>query len=355
MTRHALRGLVLFVPLGLFAASEARAQDAPDRVTVRNPKDGTTRTFDGQLTVSAAGFQVVAGKKVAATFHPDDVVKVAIGDLPGVDRGQMLATVAKEEKRDWDGARAGYEDLLKKAPAGQDRTKRYLTFKKALMAHRAVDELDYEKGWKERSDAMAKTWADFLLDPKTTWEVWPAVRAVSRVYTERGEFAEAARTWARVAKNAELPPDARAEAALQEIDFQIRAKQYAPALAATGELLKSAVGTQKERLTIYQLAARAGSDNKLPEGVEQIKAEMNKSKDATTHATGYSLMGELYAAAGKPRDAMWSFLWVETVLNQDREEVFKAVARLAALFEQQADEDQVKKYRDKLKRHRTSF
>jgi hypothetical protein len=67
------------------------------------------------------------------------------------------------------------------------------------------------------------------------------------------------------------------------------------------------------------------------------------------------MMGELYLADGKPRDAMWMFLWVETVLNQDREEAFKAIVRLHDLFAAQMDEEQTKKYQDKLKRFRSTF
>ena len=155
-------------------------------------------------------------------------------------------------------------------------------------------------------------------------------------------------------KNAELPPDAKLEAAIQEIDLQIRGKAYSAAGAAATELAKTAAGAKKDRLAIYEIAAAAGGGKPL-DGIDKIKAEMNKTKDASVHATGFSMMGELYLAGGKPRDALWEFAMVETVLNQDKDEAFKAIARLAELFEAQADEDQKAKYRDKLKRFRATF
>jgi hypothetical protein len=356
MNRFALRGLLLALLL-VFAASAARAQNAPDRITVRQ-KDGTAKTFDGTFSATAAGFQIVAAdKKVLATVNPDDVLKVVIGDLPGADRPLVQAHAAKEEKRDWEGARKGYEDLLKKAATAPDRTKRHLEYKRALMTQRVADELDYEKDWAAKADEAAKEWTGFFTEyaPKGGWELWPATRSQARIFIERNKFDEAARAWNRLGKSADMPPDAKAEAALQELDLNIRTKDYGKAEGAAGELLKSAIGSRKDRLAIYELAAKHGAKSKFLEGAEAIRAEMNKTKDAGVHATGFSMMAELYLAGGKPRDAMWSFLWVETVLNQDREEVFKAISRLANLFEAQMDDDQLKKYRDKLKRYRSSF
>jgi hypothetical protein len=82
---------------------------------------------------------------------------------------------------------------------------------------------------------------------------------------------------------------------------------------------------------------------------------MDKTKDPTVHATGFALRGELYLAAGKPRDAMWEFLWVETVMNQDRDEVFKALVRLADIFEAEPNEEKGRFYRDKIKRFRAAL
>lgn len=354
MKRFALRALLLALLVAL-ATPDARGQNIPDKVSVRQ-KDGTSKTFDGTFTASAAGFQVIAAdKKVVATVNPDDVLKVAIGDLPGTDRPLILANATREEKRDWENARKSYDDMLKKAATAPERTKRFLDFKRNLMAQHVTDELPYEKDWAVKADDCAKEWGVFFASYPSGWELWPATRAQTRIFVERGKFDEAARAWARLAKNPEMPADAKTEAAIQEIDLNLRAKAYPGALATASALVKTAAGSRKDRLTIYEIAAKAGSDGKPLEGVEKIRAEMNKSKDPTVHATGFSMIAELYLAGGKPRDAMWSFLWVETVLNHDRDEVFKAMARLANLFETQADDEQLKKYRDKLQRYRTTF
>jgi hypothetical protein len=356
MKRQAIRGLVMFGLLTLVVDS-ARAQNILDSVTVRDRKDGTTKTYTGTLRVGPTGFEIVnAEKKTIANINPDDITKMLIGDLPGVDRTQIQAANSKEEKKEWSAARDIYAEQLKKA-VGQERSKRFLEFKKVLMTNRIVDETDADKGWKEKADECIKDWNSFLLAPDTKlgWEQWPAVRAMTRLQIERGKYEDAATAWGRVSGNTNMPPAARTEASLQEIDSLVRGKSYSAAATTAAEQIKTAAGAKKDRLVIYEIAARAGADGKMQDGIDKIKAEMNKTKDASVHAAGFSMMGELYFANGKPRDAMWMFLWVETVVNQDKDDAFKAISRLAEVFEAQMDEEQATKYRDKLKRFRTNF
>ena len=282
-------------------------------------------------------------------------MKIAIGDLPGVERGFILNAETKEEKKDYQGARAVYEDLLKKA--GRDaRSQRYLEFKKLSLTNKIVDDAP-AKDWKEQAEKLAKDWNAYLLGEETKkgWEQWLATRAYTRLLIGLGRYDDAAHAWGRVSKNANMPPGARLEAAIQEIDCQIRSKAYSAAATAAAELLKTAAGTKKERLTIYEIAAEAGGSGKPLDGIDKIKAEMNKAKDASVHATGFSMMGELYLAGNKPRDAMWMFLWVETVVNQDKDETFKAISRLAGIFDAQMDDEQSNKYREKLRQFRSTF
>ena len=58
--------------------------------------------------------------KVVATVAPDDVVKVAIGDLAGVDRPVISGLNSKEDQKDYDAVRTGYLDLFKKSAAAPE-------------------------------------------------------------------------------------------------------------------------------------------------------------------------------------------------------------------------------------------
>ncbi|AWM35636.1 hypothetical protein GobsT_66810 [Gemmata obscuriglobus] len=376
MKRHIIRSLALF-GLVVAAAATARAQNAnPDTIEIRNRKDGTTKSYRGYLKVGPAGFQVLTGDKLdkaSEPIAPDDIVKVTVGDLPNI-KTEVLAAVREKEDaalkvkgnksatKEYADAVTAYRELGK-ASGLPDRTKRYLDFKVVSLNQRPVDEMDAadpagKEAWGKAADKVAADWKDFISTynaaGKMGWEVWSAARIATRVQTERGKYDEAASVWGSLRRSKELPADARLEAGLQEIDFQIRAKAYSNAsLSAADPDMQKATGSRKERLAVYELAAKAGGEGKPLDGVDKIKAAMDKTKDPTVHAAGYAMMGELYLAAGKPRDAMWMFLWVETVVNQDKDEVFKAIARLTELFDAQTDEDQSKKYREKIKRFRS--
>jgi len=182
------------------------------------------------------------------------------------------------------------------------------------------------------------------------------VRACTRLQVQRGKHEEAAPLWERMATSSELPADAKLEAGLQAIDAQIRGKVYANAVLGTDKLLATAAGATKDRLAIYSIAAKAGADNKPLDAIPKIQAEIDKTKDPSVRATGYGMIGEMYLLGNKPRDAMWAFLWVEAVFNQDKDEVLKAMSRLTDLFAGPLmDEDRTKTYREKLKQFRDTF
>jgi hypothetical protein len=221
------------------------------------------------------------------------------------------------------------------------------------MSARAADATADDAGWKGKAETAAKLLEDYLIANKTGWELWPVARTAARLQMELGDYQKAARTWGALAQNNDMPADLRQEAGLQEIDVLIRGKQAAVASDRVGKLLPGApAGPVKDRLTIYQLAAKTIDSPDPSGGVGAIEAEIAKTKDPDVRAVGYGMIGELYLAADKPRDAMWAFLWVEVVYRQDRDEVAKALVRLAECFRLQNDEERMNAYRDKLRTYR---
>ena len=78
-----------------------------------------------------------------------------------------------------------------------------------------------------------------------------------------------------------------------------------------------------------------------------------------TRGAGYSALGEVYVRHGLWREAMWAYLWVDVVYNQDRDEQVKAVSRLVQIFgvlkEKSGDgeKDRAETFRDRLPRIRS--
>ena len=211
----------------------------------------------------------------------------------------------------------------------------------------------------EGGGGVAKAWRQFLAGvQRPGWELWPAARARTRLQIELGKFDDAARALEqarRATRTAAGRPAGGGAPGDRPADPRqgVRRRRGRP----PAELLKTAAGAQKERLDIYEIAAKAGGDGKPLDGVDKIKAEMEKTKDPSVHATGFSMMGELYLAG---EQAAGRDVGVPVGGNGaepgQRRGVQGASSRLADMFETaQMDEDQARKYRDKLKRFRGTF
>lgn len=358
MIRQAARGaLALVLVAAVLDSAGFGRQGTADKVSYRDKKDGTIRTVDGELKPGPAGFQVVEKGKVNATVAGNDIVRVVPGDLPGLERTtDVLPMLALEDKKDYTKARDGYLALQKKVANPQEKTRRYLEFKVATLAAKVADDTADDANWQAKADEAVTLLGQFLTAYPTGWEAWPVGRTEARLQFESGKFQEAARTWAKLAASKDLPADLKQDAALQEIDALIRGKRAGDASARIGELLKSApAGPVKEKLAVYQAAAKAVEGGSPDEGAKLLQAEVEKTKDPAVRAVAYSMLGEVYMAADRPRDAMWAFLWVEVVYNQDRDEVAKAMSRIADSFKAQGDDDRHKASREKLRRFRLTL
>lgn len=369
MNRSAYGAIAAAFAVMLVIATGAGQQPAAvlDRVTVRSTakKDGSTVIHEGKLKLSPVGLQVFSGEKLdkATTISFADIVKFEPGDLPGVNREDMLSQLKLEGNRarkDCETARGVYVNMLKKAAGAPESTKRHLEYRIALMSTKIADLSGDDEKWAELAEVAVKEWTSFLTGYRSGWEIWPAARTQARLFVEQGKFDEAAKLWGRMAKNPELPPDLKLEASIEEIDAQFRAKAFSTAASLAAELGQStAPGVAKDKLAIYERAAKAAEgglkQDSVQPVVDDIKKRIGGSKDASVRAVGFSVSGELDLLANRPRDAMWEFLSVETLYNSDKDEVLKAMCRLVQSFQAQMDEDRRKQYRDKIRHFRGSF
>ena len=241
-----------------------------------------------------------------------------------------------------------------------EATRRYLEYRVAMMSTKIADDCGDDEKWAENADVAAKELSGFLAGYKSGWEIWLAAKTLARIYAEQNKFDDAARMWGRLAKNPELPASLKLEAGIEEVDAQFRSKAYSTAATLAEGLGKStAPGAAKDKLAIYERAAKAADSGLKESTAKTVVAEIEKkiaaSKDPTVQAVGFSAIGELYLLMNRPRDAMWSFLWVETVKNQDKDEVLKAMCRLVLAFKAQTDEEMQKKYRERIRRFRATF
>lgn len=334
-----------------------RQGSSPDTVHFRDRKnDYQVTTVRGEIRESPKGIEVLSAGKVTATISPEDIVRVEYSRLPGLSDTDRLKSNSLENKdardaKDILATRTAYSDMIKSG--GSDpKTRRFLDFREAMWAARVADSKmgpDFETEAKAAIDKLTL----IARTANKSWEVWPASLTAARLQAEIGKHNDAASTLANLARTPDLPTPLKYQARLAELDVLLRSNRLAAEPVAselTADKAFPATGPLKEKLTIYQNILKAPPPKegaKAPEivAIEQIVA---KTTDFSVRATAHNALGEYYLSNDRPRDAMWEFLWVETVFNQDREQVIKAVSRLGEVFDKLGDKDRAEAYAQKL-------
>jgi hypothetical protein len=353
----ALFGLTTLVSVE-FASGQPGA--TPDTVHYRDrKKDNQVVTVRGETKESAKGIEVLINGKVAVTVSPADVVRVDYGRLPGLADADRLGAITLENREIRDGkdlaaARTAYTDMLKAAGGSDQRTRKFLEYREAMWTARVADTKTGADFQTEAKRAIDKLSAFIRAYPKS-WEVWPATTVTARLQNEIGKANDAAATWGALGKNPDLPADLRYLARLGELETLLQSNPLA-AQPAADDLAKDrgfpATGPLRDKLTVFQAVLKAPppKEGPKPAEVKSVEDVVAKTTDPGVRAVAHNALGEYYLANNRPREAMWEFLWVETVYNQDKDELVKAVARLAHVFELLGDKERADQYRDKLPR-----
>ena len=324
--------------------------------TVRSfdPKDGKEESLDYEVKKeSPAGIEVVTGGGLK-TIPPNLIVQVSYRGLPGVTLDQ-LTNLGIQEDNDPANAAQRYKELAAKA---SDRTKRFLEFRGAMAALKATGRKSGAE-FEAEADATAKLLAEIGQRYNNSWEVWPAYRAAAQLRLELGQYSAAAKLQGQLAATPGLPADLRRDARFAEVGALLRAGQTKEAQTIINTMLAEPdfprTGRHRQMATLYSLATKApapqevdGKPVKPATTIKAIEEAIAQSSEPEAKAVGYGLLGDLYLAHGFPRDAMWSYLWVDLVFPEGKEERLLAVRRLASVFETLGEKERAEQYREKL-------
>jgi hypothetical protein len=218
---------------------------------------------------------------------------------------------------------------------------------KAMQAEEATG-TDKATATKDAIDALT-AYRDKYPD---SWQYTHAARKIVDLQMDVGDFAAAGRTLDSLTRMPELPKSMKEDLELQLIDVLMRTNQTSQAVSKI-KAIKAALpanSPQAKRLEVYEIGATSGG-KELSKVIGDLEAIASKTTDNGLKALAYNTMGDLYKSSGKPRDAMWSYLWVDQVYFQDRSEHLKAVDRLARLFKEDlTDPKNQTRYEEKLQR-----
>ena len=344
----------LTVCLALFAigivALIATAQPnagLPDKVFAFDKKTGKVVSVEGTFKESPSGIVVSVGGKEKARFTSAEIVKIELGDLPGLNADDKGNLFNLENEKDFEKASRGYGILAKKSQPNE-RLNRTMEFRELMALVKATEAKD-ESGFKSSVPAIADRLATFARANGKSWEVWPATMSAARLLAGLGQHDKAAGLLASLANTPDLGAELKVEAKLAEVDCLLRSANPAAGRNAVESLSKEkdvpTAGSARERLSLYDLWAKAPTP-RTDESMAKLQASIDAAKSPIARAIGFNIRGELYLAGGSPRDAMWEFLNVEVVYNQDKDEVTKAMRRLVEVFEAVGDKDRADQYRE---------
>jgi hypothetical protein len=324
------------------------ALKADDRVEYKDAKDRTkTIVVTGQIVDD--GFTTLklkttaGGKEVAIPVA--DVVRLNFQLPPAVtvEAGPVLSA---EDKGEYTKAIDGYKAILPKM-AGSDKAKRHVEFKIATLTAALAAEQATQVT--PAIDLLKK----FLATNTTTWHTAVAARQLINLQVKANDAGGALATadaWAKIDK---LPKEAKLEADLAKVDILFQSKKLPETKTKIAEVLKTVAPTDpaKLRLDMYTLATEAMEANtSAADAAKKIEDAIAKANDPTIKAAGYIILGDTYLNKNQPRDAMYSYLWVDVVYNTDRAEQSRALERLVRIFELDSmkDAERSKLFRDKL-------
>ncbi|HLW68691.1 MAG TPA: hypothetical protein VKS79_25460, partial [Gemmataceae bacterium] len=244
-------------------------------------------------------------------------------------------------------ALAGYRKVLSSLKDDRsNKLQRHLHYKIAMLVAGQAES-------KEDKLAAAEELDKFRKANPNSWQLVSVVRQLAAIWIENGKSEEAAKAFDDLAKVPNLSKEVKQEVELAVIDVLMQAEKFPEAEAK----ISSAIGQlpptdpQVARLKIYQIGCQV-KQAELDKVVPQLNEIIDKTADPTLKALAYNTRGDVQFAKGQKKDAMWSYLWVDVVYNQDKSEHLKAMDRLIKVFKEFNDEDHARKYEDKLARSR---
>jgi len=322
-----------------------------DRVERRDKKGGSSIISGKILEENSAGVKIKpAGLGKEETVPSNEIIRMTYSELPAKVTLEIGKLSPAETARDFPMVLKGFQAVqaMPEVKAAGPAARRYIDYRVASL-QAMVAEGD------EQLKAAIKALVDFTTAHPDTWEFPNAARQLARLQADTADYAGATKSYELIEKAANIPAEFKQEATAALIDIAFQSEKYDDGrkrIKAVNEDAKSPVSL-RERVIIYQLgldAADAKGDSAA--SIKKIEEAIGKAADPGLKALGYNVLGDVYLARSNKRDAMWSYLWVDVVYNQDRGEHLKAMTRLIKIFEGENDKDKATLYKEKLARSR---
>ncbi len=310
---------------------------AQDKVQYREAGHrGAVQTASGKIDAES-----IAGVQIGSRLIPSgDIIDVQY-EVPALIRLDYPRAVAAETRSPAEAIRE-YEGLLKSPSLDMAPfVRRHFEYKLAALAA-ALAEGDQPESTARAIEAIQR----FRKEHPNSWQVVPLTLTLTRLLLEKTppDTSAARRSLQDLARNPKAPADVRANCALQIVDLLL---DDGKAEEARRELAAMPAGDP--RIPVYEVGCAATNANRA-ESVRRLQAIIDRTNDRLVKAAAYNMLGDyLRRDPATRKDALYAYLWVDVVYNDDPAQTTKAVSRLAELFAELKDEPRARKYRERLR------
>lgn len=318
---------------------------AQDRVTYldRTSKTGATLIKSGTITGEDPGkATLTSGDNRRSDIPVSDIIDIA---YDGESLAEMNAARAAERERKYDVALAGYVDALRKSPSDKKWLRRHLEYKVAEMRTAqadagvnpaaAVDALrQFLKVHPESRQSLAACDNLGRLLIIARQPVNEVMETLAGIRSKHGADSK------EVANRCDL---LRSDLILQDLELTAQKdgrdaakRKAATAAKAIAELITIADRSAQPDLIARQTFCQAIS-NPDPGTVAAWETQLKNTDDPHSRASIHLARGDYHRLMQNYKEAMWDYLWVDTVYFTDRHQQARALYYLIDVFDKLGD------------------
>ncbi len=354
-SRKLLFGLLVAaaVPGSVFAQQDrVEYNERGAKGPVRQTSVGVIRSEDPVKVVILAG-----ADKRQRDVPSVDIIDVRYDGEPN----EMNVARNHERGKRWDDALYSFREALKKVPADKKFLQTEIQFRLAR-----IYAIQAEASGGARRVAIGEL-RNFKRDHPEARQIVDCLDHLSRLLLVEGQSRqEVVEAFRDLRKKYGQSKDVAARADLFETQLLLEdgqgllvkgqrdeaKKRYTEAQAKLAAMLPNADKNSQLDMRISLAECKAVLD-KADEAIKELDTLLSQAADDRTRAALHLGRGDCYRLTGRFREAMWEYLWVDSVYNEDREKQAKAVYYLHELFNERLEmpnaKDYAKECQDRLK------
>lgn len=166
------------------------------------------------------------------------------------------------------------------------------------------------------------------------WQTMAALKLLARLLEEAGRTDEARKTYEDLADLPDVPADVKQESAVLVGKLLLRLGKHAEAEARLTKLAAALSRDDPQALVVkaYLVESRLGQKN-VETAVKELTEVVRATTDSRIRGVAHNLLGDYYRQKGQGEEALWQYLRVDALYNEDAEEQAKALYHLVELFD----------------------